>query len=343
LTIEEYAVRLPKVELHLHLEGSVQPATMVELAGRNGVALPEFEQVSDLYRYDNLLDFLKIYNVVCSTMRTAEDFRHVTFEALQSSAAGGARRVEFFFSPHAHLEYGVGYGEMLDGIIRGMRDAEVAFGVTSGLIPAHSRVLGPEGGGRFLEMVLGDRRPEVIGMGLDYDELPNNPALFHGLYDAARAAGLHVTAHAGEVGPAEFVREAIDVLKVERVDHGYHIVDDPALVAECRERGTYFTCCPSTTLTTTIWRDLADPGHAIRRMIDAGLKVTLNTDDPPMFGTNLGREVVVCATEMKLTAEQLGECALNSVRASWMDEGTKQRWVAEWTEEIAGLKAQLRA
>lgn len=342
LTIEDYALRLPKVELHLHLEGSVQPASLVELAQRNGVALPQFAEASELYSYDNLLDFLKIYNLVCSTMRRAQDFRQVTFEALKSCAAGGARHVEFFFSPHAHLEHGVGYTEMLDGIVLGMADAEAAFGLTSGLIPAHSRVLGPAGGKRFLDMVLADRRPEVIGIGLDYDELPNNPALFRGLYDAARAAGLHLTAHAGEVGPAAFVREAIDVLQVERVDHGYHIVDDPALVAECRGRGTYFTCCPSTTLTTTIWRDLADPGHAIRRMIDMGLNITLNTDDPPMFGTNLGREYVVCATEMKLTAEQLGACALNSVRASWLAERIKQQWIAEWTEEIAGLKAQLR-
>ena len=341
MDIAEYALRLPKVELHLHLEGSVQPSTLLDLARRNDVALPQFREASSLYAYDNLLEFLAMYNVVCSTMRTTQDFRQVTYEALQNSAAGGARHVEFFFSPHAHLEFGLTYSDMLDGITSGMRDAEAAFGVTSWLIPAHSRVLGPEGGGRFLDMVLSDRRSEVIGIGLDYDEWPNHPALFHRLYDRARGEGLRLTAHAGEVGPAAFVREALDILKVERIDHGYHIVDDLALTAECRDRGTYFTCCPSTTLTTTKWRDLADPEHAIRRMIDLGLNVTIHTDDPPMFGTDLGREFVLCATKMKLTAEQLEMCALNSVRASWLDEETKQQWIADWTHKIAALKAQL--
>jgi adenosine deaminase len=342
MTLEEFALKIPKIELHLHLEGSVRPATFVDLASKNRLSLPAFADPAELYQYDNLMDFLKVYNLVCRSVLSPEDFRRITYEALESCSVGGARHVEFFFSPHAHLACGVLYTDMLDGIIAGMKDAEREKGVSSKLIPAHSRVLGPERGMDFVRMVLGDLRPEVIGIGLDYDELPNNPRLFRPMYELARANGLHVTAHAGEVGPASFVREAIEDLQVERVDHGYHIVDDPELVAQCRASGIWFTCCPSTTLTTTIWRDLSDPSHAIRRMIDFGLNVTINSDDPPMFRTDLGNEFVLCTREMKLTASQLKACALASVRASWLDKATKSRWVKEWDEEIDSLAASVQ-
>jgi adenosine deaminase len=334
LTLEEFAVRVPKIELHLHLEGSVQPSTFVDLSRKNGLDLPPFCEIGELYAYDNLLDFLRMYDLVCRSVRAREDFERITFEALESCARSGARYVEFFFSPHAHMAYGVKYSDMLDGIFAGMERAQKTHDVSSGLIPAHSRVLGPERGVDFVRMVLADRRPGILGIGLDYDELPNNPALFHAMYDLARSNGLHVTAHAGEVGPAQFVREAIEDLGVERVDHGYHVVDDPALVAECLRRGTFFTCCPSTTLTTTVWRDLGDAQHAIKRMIDLGLNVTIHSDDPPMFRTNLAQEFVRCVREMKLSPQQLKTCVLRSIEASWLDRATKDAWKSEWDSEI---------
>lgn len=343
MTLEEFAVRMPKIELHLHLEGSVRPSSFVDLSLKHRIELPPYRKIEDLYVYDNLLDFLRIYDLVCRSVRTREDFERITFEALESCAQGGARYVEFFFSPHAHMAFGVGYAEMLDGIFEGMHRARETYGIRSGLIPAHSRVLGPERGVDFVRMVLADRRPGILGIGLDYDELPNNPALFRNMYELARANGLHVTAHAGEVGPAQFVREAIEDLRVERVDHGYHVVDDPALVAECRQRGTFFTCCPSTTLTTTVWRDLADPQHAVRRMIDLGLNVTINSDDPPMFHTNLAQEFVLCAREMKLSAQQLKTCALLSIEASWLERRTKEAWKTEWGREIDQMIGNVKA
>jgi adenine deaminase len=188
MTLEEFALKIPKIELHLHLEGSVRPSTFVDLAGKNGLPLPSFSDPAELYQYDNLMDFLKVYDLVCRSVLAPEDFRRITCEALESCAAGGARHVEFFFSPHAHLACGVLYGDMLDGIIAGMKDAEREKGVSSRLIPAHSRVLGPERGVDFVRMVLSDLRPEVIGIGLDYDEFPNNPKLFRPMYELARAS-----------------------------------------------------------------------------------------------------------------------------------------------------------
>jgi adenosine deaminase len=340
MDIATFARRIPKTELHLHLEGSVRPETFAELAAKNGVKLPIKSDVRELYVYADLPAFLVIYDLVCASVRSADDFHRVTYEALSSCGASGARYVEFFFSPHAHLAT-TKYSVMLDGITRAMADAEKDKRVRSRLIPAHSRELGPQRGEEFLDMVLGDRRDEVIGIGLDYNEAPFPPAPYKQMYARAGAAGLRLAAHAGESGPAENVRDSLDILHVDRIDHGYRVVDDPALVARCLELGVPFTCCPSTSVVTSVWKDLAAPDHAIRRMIDAGLNVSIHSDDPPMFNTDLANEYVRVATEMKLTPAELKECALNGLRSTWLDEGTRREWAVAWSAEIDALTAQV--
>ena len=177
---------------------------------------------------------------------------------LARCAVNGARYVEFFFSTQAH--HGVAYATMLDGIVAAMRDAARDHGVHSRLIPALNRELGPEISMQFLDLVLAHRREEVIGIGLDYNEVGHPPGLYADVYRRARNRGLRVTAHAGENGPSEHVGASLDVLACDRIDHGYHVVDDPALVAACRERGVFFTVCPTTTTYTPTFRDLASPG-----------------------------------------------------------------------------------
>jgi adenosine deaminase len=184
-------------------------------------------------------------------------------------------------------------------------------------------------------MVLADRRADVIGIGLDY--LENDPRPFASMYERARAAGLHRTAHAGEVGPAAHVRDSLDVLGCERIDHGYHIVDDPALVARCRGAGTFFTVCPTTTTYTTIWRDLASPEHAIRRMLDAGLTLTINSDDPGLMRTTLLDEYRLTIERIGASPAQVKELCLNSVRASWLEPEEKQLREAAWAAEIDAI------
>jgi adenosine deaminase len=337
MSLESFIRRVPKAELHLHLEGAVSAATFAELAAKNGVALPDGKPTAELYSYGNLQDFLKVYDLVCASVRSAADFSRVTFEALERSALAGARYVELFFSPHAHLAHGVAYSTMLEGILDGFRRARERYGVVARLIPAHAKPLGADGGERFLDMVLAERPAEVIGIGFDYDERPNPPAMFSRIVERAKAAGLNVTNHAGEDGPAEYVRDTVDILGLRRVDHGYHVVDDPALMEHCRELGVVFTCCPSTTLVTTMWRDLASPDHAIRRMMEAGLNVTIHTDDPPMFGTTLDREYEMIARNFDLTPGALKQIALAGLAAAWLDAETKQAWEAEWSAEIDGL------
>ncbi len=335
MPLGSFVQRLPKVELHLHLEGAVSASTFADLAARNSVALPK--PTAELYSYDNLPDFLKIYDLVCASIRSVEDFSRVTFEALERCALAGARYVELFFSPHAHLTHGISYSTMLAGILDGMRLAEERYRLTTRLIPAHSRELGPERGQRFLDMVLAERVPEVVGIGLDYNEAPFPPAPFARMYERARGEGLQVTAHAGESGPAENVAGSIDLLGVRRIDHGYHVVDDPALVERCTELDIVFTCCPSTTLATTVWRDLAAPDHAIRRMIEAGLNVTIHSDDPPMFATTLDREYALVAENFDLAPETLKGIALAGLAAAWLDDDVKRAWMSDWSAEIDRL------
>jgi adenosine deaminase len=334
MELETFVRALPKVELHLHLEGAVAADTVINLAKKHGIKLPDFGTHSDIYHFSDLAAFLKVYDIVCSAIRDSDDFHRVTYEALKRCADAGVRYVEFFFSPVTHLVHGITYSEMLDGILAGMRDAERDLKIVSRLIPAHNRELGPAPGLEFFEMVQSDRRENIIGIGLDYLEEGFPPAQYQELYRRAKAAGLHATAHAGESGPASNIRDSISLLGCERIDHGYHIVDEPDLVAACRTSGMGFTCCPSTTMYTTIWRDLDAADHPIRRMAEAGLTVTLNTDDPALFRT---QEYLIGARNFGFDRKKLGEIALNGLKISWLDDSTKRGWTAAWSREIEGL------
>ena len=328
---------MPKAELHLHLEGAVDAATVLDLAHHHGIEVPDFANSSGLFDFPDLAAFLRVYDIVCRSIRNASDFHRVTYEALARCARSNVRYTEFFFSPDAHRECAVAYGGMLDGIIAGMTDAEIPFGIVSRVIPAHNRELGPAAGMKFLQMVLADRREPVIGIGLDYLESGFPPAPFAPVYAAAKRAGMRTTAHAGESGPAANIRDAIDLLGCDRIDHGYHIIDDPALVEACRESRIGFTVCPSTTAYTTVWRDLDAPEHPIRRMADEGLQIVVNTDDPGLFRTDLDAEYRIAAERLGFSAQRIAECALNGIRVSWLDAHTKSRWLAAWRREIDAL------
>ncbi|POF30850.1 adenosine deaminase [Roseibium marinum] len=324
--------KLPKAEIHIHLEGAIRPDTAMELAAKNGVGLPDCERVADLYSYDNLLDFLAVYGAIADSIVTVDDFRRITYEMLASAADNNCRYMEFFISPHAHK--GVPFARQFEGIRAGMAEAETDFGILSRIIPGMNRELGPAAGEHYLDEILANRGDDLIGLGLDYNEAPFPPEPYAGVFARARKAGLRLTAHAGESGAAAFIAGSLDALKVERIDHGYNIVDDPALIARCRDEGIAFTCCPSTTKYTTSWRDLADPDHPIRRMKAAGLAVTINSDDPPMFATDLGREFELAHSELGFTLQDLRTAILASLEAAWLDDTTRRAWTSAWAREI---------
>lgn len=333
---------IPKTELHLHLEGAVSPATFAALAAKHSVSLPRFDAPAELYQYDSLVDFLEMYSLVSQSIRDREDFRQVAYECLARCAASGVRYVELFFSPESHFDVGVEYSAMLDGIIQGQHDAETDHGVASRIVPAINRELGPQRAVSFVQMVVADRRDEVIGVGLDFNEVGHPPEQFVEAFQLAEEHGLHRTSHAGEVGPAANVANSISVLGCERVDHGYHVVDDAALMTACVESQIPFTVCPTTTTYTTRWRDLAAPDHAIRLMADAGLNLTINSDDPPMFSVDLADEYVTLHETMGFELDEIVRFALNGIDAAWVDDSTKRQWQREWSAEIQEMLAGLQ-
>ena len=325
---------LPKVELHVHLEGAIRPTTAVDLARQNGVELPA-EDPSDLYDYQELDAFLEVYAGIAECVRRAEDFRRITYEMLESASGSGARYVEFFISPHAHQ--GVPFATQFEGIRAGMREARQDFSIESAIIPGINRELGPAAAEEYLDLVLANRSDDVIGIGLDYFEAPFPPEPFAPVYLRARKAGLRLTAHAGEAGPARFIEASLDVLGVDRIDHGYAVVDDPALLQRCRDAGVLFTCCPSTTTFTTQHRDLSALDHPIRRMNEAGLTLCLNSDDPPMFRTDLCNEYVRAVDDLGFSRADIERSIFAGLEHAWIDDSTRRAWRAEWQREIAAL------
>ena len=341
ISISEFLARVPKIELHLHLEGSIRPETALALSVKNGVELPPFKEVKDLYRYETLEEFLAIYTAVSDSVLSADDYRRITYEMLQSCAGSNARYVEFFFSPQVHFPNGVSFDTQMDGITAGMADAERDFGIVSRAAPGVNRELGPAAGEELLDMFLARGDEKLIGIGLDFNEAPFPPEPYGPLFARARKAGLNVTAHAGETGPADFVRRSIDSLGVRRIDHGYHVVDDEDLMKRCRDEGILFTVCPSTSAVTSPWHDLAAPDHAIRRMKDFGLKVMINSDDPPMFFTDLGGEYEKAAGPLGFSPADIRTSILTAIEGAWLDEETKKDWTASWAAEIDARIAEL--
>lgn len=341
MDVDTVIAAIPKAELHLHLEGAVDAATFVELAHKHGIDLPHHEEPTDLYRYDSLVDFLVIYTLVSHSIRDRSDFHRVTYECLRRCAQSGARYVELFFSPESHLEVGVDYSTMLDGLLRARDDALVDLGVETNLIPAINRELGAARAVEFVEMVIDDRRDGVVGIGLDFNEDGFPPEAYSQAFRLAAANGLRRTSHEGEVGPAANVARSIDELGCERVDHGYHVVDDADLVAACVDSQIPFTVCPTTTTYTTVYRDLTAPDHAIRLMADAGLKLTVNSDDPPMLWTDLANEYRILHHTMGFGLDDLKAFALNSIDAAWVDPTTKRERRQEWSATIDDLFSQV--
>lgn len=330
---------LPKIELHVHLEGSIHPKTAVELARKNDITLPACDAPADLYDYDTLDAFLAVYSAISKSVVEVDDFRRITYEMLKGSADSGARHVEFFISPHAHE--GVPFARQFEGIRAGMKDALTDFGVTSLIIPGMNRELGPERGEAYLDEILANRGDDLIGLGLDYYEAPYPPEPFAQVFARARNAGLKLSAHCGEAGPASYVRGSIETLKVDRLDHGYNVVDDPELVKQAKDLGIMFTCCPSTTKYTTPHRDLTSPSHPIRRMKEAGLVVSVNSDDPPMFNTDLNAEYVIALEALKFSPQDIKTSVLATIDHAWVDDTTKRQWRADWMPEIDRVIASL--
>ena len=325
---------LPKAELHLHIEGSLEPELMFELAQRNNVAIPydSVEAVRAAYDFSNLQDFLDIYYAGANVLLTAKDFEDLTFAYFTRIAADNVRHAEIFFDPQTHTDRGVAFETVVEGIIAGMKRAETELGVSSGLILSFLRHLSEEAAFETLEMA----KPYLdrfIGVGLDSSEVGHPPSKFERVFAACRELGLKICCHAGEEGPPAYVHEALDLLHIDRMDHGNRSMEDEALVERLAKEQMTLTVCPLSNLKLCVVKDLKD--HPIPSMLAKGLHVTLNSDDPSYFGGYVNDNYIQLARAVGLTREQVIQIAKNSFEGSFLPEDKKAQYLAEIDAYVA--------
>lgn len=322
-----FAKRLPKAELHLHIEGSLEPEMMVALARRNRIEIPfrSVEEVRAAYSFSRLQDFLDIYYQGMNVLRTEEDFFDLTMAYLNRARADNVRHVEIFFDPQAHTSRGVPFDVAASGVLTALSLSKPKFGMTAKLILCFLRHLDEEDAFETL------RRAEpwldrIVGVGLDSSELGHPPSKFAKVFRAARERGLKLVAHAGEEGPPDYVREALDLLKVDRLDHGNRALEDPALVDRLRDARITLTVCPLSNLKLCVVPDMT--AHPLKRMLDLGLRATVNSDDPAYFGGYVMANYAAAIEALSLTKDDLRALARNSMLGSFLSEGERRAHVA---------------
>ncbi len=334
--IAAFVAALPKAELHLHIEGTLEPELMFAIAARNGVRLPysSVEEVRAAYEFSNLQDFLDIYYAGANALLEMQDFYDLTWAYLEKAFTQNVRHAEIFFDPQTHTGRGVAFATVVDGISRALDDAEARLGISSRLIMCFLRHLDETSALQTLDEAM-SYRDRVAGVGLDSSERGNPPGKFREVFRRARAAGFTAVAHAGEEGPAEYVREALDVLEVVRIDHGNNALDDAGLVAELVQKRIPLTVCPLSNVKLCVVDDIAR--HPLKRMLDLGLFVTVNSDDPAYFGGYVNENYIAVAEALDLGRTELAQLAGNSIEASLLDREAKSVLHAELDTAVRRL------
>jgi adenine deaminase len=322
--VDRLAWQLPKAELHLHLEGTLEPELFFELARRNDVAVPYTDAgaIHDAYVFEDLQSFLDIYYQGCEVLVTEDDFYQLTAAYVRRAADQGVRHAEVFFDPQTHTDRSVPLAAVVNGIRRGLEEAESAFGMTSYLIPCFLRHLSAEAAMATLEELLGFR-DAFIAVGLDSGEQGNPPSKFVDVFDRARAEGLLTVAHAGEEGPPSYIAEALDLLDVRRIDHGVRCLEDPDLVKRLVAEQVPLTVCPLSNVKLRVFPTLER--HNLGRLLDAGLAVNVNSDDPAYFGGYVAENLAATAHALGLSGQQIVQLVTNSFDASFLPEADKAR------------------
>jgi adenosine deaminase len=325
-SMADFIAAMPKAELHCHLEGTLEPELIFALARRNGVALrfPSVEALRAAYRFRDLQDFLDLYYQGTSVLVAERDFYELTEAYLARAATQNIVHAELFFDPQAHLTRSVPFAAIVGGITRALRDSEAAHGITSRLIMCFLRDRSAAEAASVLDAAL-PFREAIAGIGLDSAERGNPPGKFREIFARARALGLHRVAHAGEEGPAAYVAEALDVLEVERIDHGNRCLDNPALVERLRARQIGLTLCPLSNLRLGNVKTMAE--HPLPILLARGLLVTVNSDDPAYFGGYVNENYRAVAEATGLTRVDIRQLAENSFTASFLDAADKARWI----------------
>ena len=318
---------LPKAELHLHIEGSLEPGLMFALAARNEIDIPfaSVEDVRRAYAFSNLQDFLDIYYQGMGVLQVEQDFFDLTMAYLERANADTVRHVEIFFDPQGHTGRGIAFGTAITGILRGLEEGKARFGISYRLIMCFLRHLDEESA----LATLAEAEPwldRIDGVGLDSSEIGHPPGKFARVFARARERGLKLVAHAGEEGPPDYVREALDILKIDRIDHGNRALEDAGLIERIVAEKLTLTVCPLSNLKLCVIDELEH--SPVKRMLDLGIRVTINSDDPAYFGGYVNANFLAVAEALDLSDEQIATLAANSFAGSFLPEEEKALHIA---------------
>ena len=319
---------LPKAELHVHIEGTFEPELMFAIAQRNQIQIPyqSVEEVKQAYNFHNLQSFLDIYYAGANVLVHEQDFYDLAWAYFEKCAEDRVVHTEMFFDPQTHTERGVEFATVLAGLKRACTDAKEKLGISSQLIMCFLRHLSEEKAFETLEQAL-PFKDEIIAIGLDSSEVGHPPSKFERVFAKAREAGFLIVAHAGEEGPPEYIWEALDLLKVNRIDHGVRSEEDERLMTRLISEKMPLTVCPLSNLKLCVVKDMGE--HNIRRLLQKGVHVTVNSDDPSYFGGYMNDNFIAIQEALALSHDELKQLAINSFEASFISDEEKQKWIEE--------------
>ncbi|HLA80447.1 MAG TPA: adenosine deaminase [Thermoleophilia bacterium] len=331
--MDAYLRDIPKAELHMHLEGSLEPELMFEMARRNGVTLPygSVEAVRQAYVFGNLQSFLDIYYAGCRVLLHEQDFYDLTWAYLSRAAGQGVRHAEVFFDPQTHTDRGLTFETVITGIRRALVDGQQRLGVSTKLILCFLRHLSAEAAMETLRQAL-PYKEWIVAVGLDSSEMGYPPELFRAVFDQALDEGFLAVAHAGEEGPPEYIWQALDLLKVSRIDHGVRCIEDPKLVRRLATEQVPLTVCPLSNVKLRVFHSLAE--HNLKTLLDLGLCVTVNSDDPAYLGGYIAENFLAAQAELNLSRDDIHRLARNSFQASFLSPDEKRGFIGELDQFI---------
>jgi adenine deaminase len=332
--LNAFIAQMPKAELHLHIEGSLEPDLLFELGRKNDISLPfsSVDEVRAAYQFTKLQDFLDIYYQGMSVLQTEQDFFDLTWAYLTRIHQQKVIHTEIFFDPQGHTARGISFDTVIKGIWRALEKAQTDYGLTSKLIMCFLRHLSEDEAIETLKQAL-PYKDKICAVGLDSSEIGHPPAKFQRVFGKARQEGFLSVAHAGEEGPPAYIYEALDLLKIDRLDHGNRALEDPGLIKRLANEQMALTVCPLSNMKLAVVKDMKD--HPLRRMLQAGLKATINSDDPAYFGGYITENYQSVASALMLTKEEIITLARNGFEASFCSDQDKQAMLAKLDSYIA--------
>ena len=331
--MNSFIQNLPKIELHVHIEGTLEPELMFELASRNDVKLPykTVQEIHDAYQFTNLQSFLDIYYQGARVLQREQDFNDLMLAYLKKAHEQNVRHAEIFFDPQTHTHRGIPFDVIINGLVRAKEDAYQKWGISSELIMCFLRHLSPQDALNTLDQAH-TFREKILGVGLDSSEVGNPPSLFRDVFLRAKEQGYRLVAHAGEEGPPEYVWEAINLLGVKRIDHGVRSMEDPTLIDYLVQGKIPLTVCPLSNIKLCVFDEMTD--HNIKQLLDLGVKVTINSDDPAYFGGYMNENFLATQAGLNLTKEDLYQISTNAIQATFLNQSRQDELQEELDDYI---------